>query len=360
MRTILNARYEGVFRALDAVRAGGSFPGPFDEDVPGTVFEVDGSTEKFKGQAFLTNMVYRDADQRTLVSDREGRLTLDEARDRIERALTFDNMTVLMHNDISSGHRIPNQVFEDIAVSYVHDKRNIHRQVERLSEVPQRPVRMSDIVRSYLPPVEEPGGGFGTKAVLTAALAVGAFKSNYFADKYRAALGITYRDADLNLPPFRATIRRSQEPVRSASGELIANDHIVVAHASPYMPDAVQGLTRILGFRGTRVKRDRFGEFETVSFERATNAVMRQLTDHARVPEDAIWAYHVPRSGGRRVPIVAVWRHYPRAREPGSRPPKDEYALVTPRDFGLDPLSVREEAVAKLGLAYAAPVPGER
>ena len=53
VRTIVEARYEGVFNVLDKARSGAGLPDMYDEDVPSTSFLFDGGLHKMKGQAFL-------------------------------------------------------------------------------------------------------------------------------------------------------------------------------------------------------------------------------------------------------------------------------------------------------------------
>ena len=181
------------------------------------------------------------------------------------------------------------------------------------------------------------------------------WKMRSFVDFYKRDLGMGNGD-DPRFSEFYGMLKSSQDPVVSSEGDVLARPNIVVAHASSYMPDAVSGLTRILGFRGTKRKQNRFGEFETFVFQRATQQVLRSIG--AGLEDRLVWAYHVPRSGGRRVPIIGVHRHY-NPTEPGKRSRAGSYALLAPEDFGFDPLLVRERAAEKLSLSYRAPVPAD-
>lgn len=185
LKTIIEARYEGVFAALASVRSGDPFVDVFDENAPGTFYRFDGSPtlHRFKSQAFLPQMVYQDAQSKPIVSKREEPMSEEYFSDAVRRALTQDNMTVIAHSDVLSGRRIANVPFENIAVSIVKNRRNAHRKIERLPErYPE--ITMDDITKSYMPPVGTPPGGIGTKATLTSALAVGAWKMRSFVDFY--------------------------------------------------------------------------------------------------------------------------------------------------------------------------------
>lgn len=353
--TIVEARYEGVFATLASVYAGGSFPGPVAENIPGTFYDFDGSfaDPAFKGQAFLPHMVYLDPQDMLIGSDRSGPMGERWFADAIRRSLTQDNMTLITPTDVISGRRIPNERFEKIALRIVENRRNAHRKIERLPETYPIPPTMDDITKSFMPPIGAPPGGFGTKTTLTSALAVSAWKMRSFVDLYKRDLLMSNEDP--RFEGFYTMMRESQEPILSDTGITLAQPTIVVAHASPYALDAVSGLTRILGFRGTNTQPNRFGEFETISFQRATQPLLRTIGEHSITP-DAVWAYHVPRQGGRRVPTIAVHRHYART-EVGKRSHSYRHTILTPSDFGFDPRSVREHTALKLGLDYAAPVP---
>ena len=355
LKTIIEARYEGVFAALASVRSGGSFVDVFDENAPGTFYRFDGSPVRhaFKGQAFLPQMVYLDAQRRPIVSEREEPMSEEYFTDAVRRALTQDNMTIITHSDVISGRRIPNERFEEIAVRIIENRRNAHRKIERLPErYPEYPT-MDDITKSYMPPVGTPPGGIGTKATLTSALAVGAWKMRSFVDLYKGTLSMGNGE-DPRFPSFYAMMRESQQPVLSDQGVTLAQPAIVVAHASAYMPDAVGGLTRILGFRGTKLQPNRFGEFESFSFQRATQQVLRTVGS-ASVDDEEVWAYYVPRHGGHRVPIIGVHRRYAPT-VIGKRSRADSYTLVRPEELGFEPEAFRERTAHKLGLGYVAPV----
>lgn len=353
---IARARYEGVFATLEAVRFGKSFPYPFDEKVPGTVYRFDdmSTPQDFKGQAFLPNMVYLDAQQKLIEPSRSGPMSEEHFIDAITRALTQDNMTIITSSDVISGRRIPNERFEQIALRILENRGDANRKIERLPEQYQEGPTMDDVTKSYMTPIGSPPGGHGTKATLASALAVGAWKMTSFVNTYKRDL-MMGNGEDPRFSTFYAMMRESQEPVVSDAGSILASPGIVVAHVSTYMPDAVSGLTRILGFRGTKAEPNRFGEFETLSFQRATQQVLRTIGVR-EVDEEQVWAYHVPRTGGRRVPIIAVHRHYARTKV-GKRSRADRHMIVKPSDFGFDPRTVREHARDKLRLSYAAPVP---
>lgn len=353
IRTIMQARYESVFRVLAAVQAGDAFPVPFDEHAPATSFSFDGGIHELKGQAFLPSIIYQDAQGGIVRPERTEPMSEAYYFDRITRALTQDNMTVQLKTDVISGLRIPNERFERFGMMIVEGKRNAHRQIERLPEHYPAKFVTDDIVKSYLPPVPMPKGGVGTKTTLTSMLAVGMWKMYSFVDLYLRDLHMAPND-DPRFDEFYALMRSSQDPIVSAEGTLLANPNIVVAHASPYFPDSITGLTRILGFRGTKTFQSRLGEFECVSFERATSRAMRSLPNHTEVPEEAAWAYHVSRTGAL-VPIIAVHREYGPAR-PGKRPMKNSYRLLEPREFGFDPEALAHATADKLSLSYVAPV----
>lgn len=256
VREIISIRLDTLWRMLSQVNSG-FLPGVTDE----------GASGKFdnKGAIFIPGgLIYQDVDEKFIRYMEHGKITGAEFREKIRRAMRYDNATLLYPEGIAEGINLDGGFFSRAARKIYTYKRAAYRRVMKLGN--NKPVEIStdDIIRSHCPVYMRPP--YGARTRISTCIAVGLINPPLFYAYYKTELNFSSKQSGR----FIQDLDQVRDQPISGDGKVLYPPFIVVCHDTRYKENSYTGLTRILGI-------GKFGEFATLSFEVLNNQLLAEL-----------------------------------------------------------------------------------
>lgn len=310
MRQLLEIRVDSLWRMM-SMKDTPYFPKLDEEGATGTLDN--------KGALFVPGgFIYEDSDKRSIDPINQSRWDRSIFRELILESMKFDNATLLYPGSVVSGINLDNGFFSEVASNILELKYAASRRKRKLETNPPIRISSDDITHSNTPNyINFP---YGSRTKLSSCISVCLSEPRTYYSLGKHIYGLRNGDEDI----FWESVRTSMEPVFDKEGYLLAQPHLVVCHNTRYREDNLVGITKVLGI-------GKFGEFATVTMEKAGSDLLKELgPDKTSYSDQDIIASY----GG--IDAVGVVRIYP-STNPGKRSLKHTTALIDlARDLDID------------------------
>lgn len=319
IKEIVRIRIDTLWNMI-ALKRGGRLP-PIDAE------KATGNFDD-KGALFLPGgFVFRDWEDKPIKKRPYKEPTADGFRRAVRRAMRYDGASLLYPDGIATRVKLGNTAFAKIASSILENKRDALRRSSALAERPPVKISSEDITRSYVPNYMP--APYGTRTSLSSDISVCLTEPRMYFRQCEGYFALRGTEAE----HVWKAIRLARQPLTGKDDVVLAAPQVVTCHSTRHREEVYTGVTRLSGF-------GRFGEFATLTFERASNELLSEAEGgRPQFPPEEIVA------DDAGTPVAIVLRTYPRT-NPGARLLKGvTTTLVSPeKDLGLDLAAITAES----------------
>ena len=321
MKNIISIRIDSLHKMLKLVRQG---------KLPGVGMEGATGVYDNKGAIFVPGeIVLEDSDEKTIEYEKVS-FTKEGFQDEIYDAMSMDNATLIYPDGIAKGVNLDNGFYSWMARNILENKKAANRRKKTFNGKQPFRVTSASITKSHFPLLEPKYNiNLGARSGLSSCLAISLIEPNLYYTL--SASKNKLKDEERN--NLLDIIDNARKPIKNSVGTVLAPPYVVTCHDTRYSEKSLTGLTRILGI-------GKFGEFATLSFERASKTLLHNAgkkRDNYK-PEEIVASY-------RGLEVASVLRVYQEAKAIGARPKKYRTFLISPeRELGLNLESIAREA----------------
>lgn len=318
MKEIVRIRLDTLWNMI-ALKRGGRLPAVDAEKATGNFDD--------KGGLFVPGgLVFRDWEEKSIPKRTLKEATPEAFRRAIRKAMRHDGASLLYPDGIATRVKLGNTAFAKISSSILENRRDALRRSTALAERAPAAISSEDITRSYCPMYMP--APFGMRTSLSSDASVCLTEPRMYFRQCESYYSLRGSEAE----QVWKGIRLSRQPVFGKGEAVLAPPLVVTCHNTRHREEAYTGVTRLSGF-------GRFGEFATLTLERATGELLHEAEGGKTfAPEEIV-------ADDAGTPVALVLRSYPRT-NPGARLLKGvTTTLVSPeKDLGLDLAAITAES----------------
>lgn len=318
MKEIISIRVDTLWKMLEQKKSG-FLPGVYEEGATG---KLDN-----KGAIFIPGgLVHQDVDEIPISYDNHTAMTSEVFREKVRKAMQYDNATLLYPDGIATGINLDGGFFSKAAKRIYTFKRAAFRRKTKIGSHKHLKINPEDIIHSHCPPYMHQPHGARTR--ISTCASVGLIDPPLFFAYCETYFNLSGEEAE----QFAQRLDKAQDPVKAGRDDILYPPYIIVCHDTRYKENSLTGLTRLLGI-------GKFGEFATFSFEQINQALVNEIKrkNQSYADEDIFAEYADMR-------VLGILRIYSRT-NPGKRLKRYSMHVVSPKKYlGLNLDQLRQDA----------------
>lgn len=233
----------------------------------------EGATGRFdnKGAIFIPGgFIIEDSDKRLLKDVSKKLMSTLEFKKQIYQTLNYDNATLIYPNSVERGVNLPNEFFIEksskiLGIEEVFTTTKMEKPVKHFSD---------NITMSLTP--EYMMSPFGARTKVSSCISVCISNPRLYYLECMDSFGVRTLEQEKVWERFK----KSMLSVKSDTGDVLYNSHVVVLHDTRYFEENMVGVTRFLALRNGF-------DYATLTFEKITKNLQSLLKESGDFVDDS-------------------------------------------------------------------------